>query len=92
MLALSFENVGVTPQNRYEVYVDPSDMLVKQWAYYPEAAMDTPAFMLPWDDYDTYGSLKLASNRGERDISEIQVMTEVPEALFQDINTYQLTN
>ena len=92
MLALSFEDVGVTPQNRYEVYVDPTDMLVKQWAYYPEAAMDTPAFMLPWDDYDTYGSLKLASNRGERDISEIQVMTEVPEAFFQDVNTYQLTN
>ena len=90
VVELQFENVGVTPQNKYQVYVDPTDHLVKQWAYYPEAAMDTPQFMLPWDNYETYGSLKLASDRGERDINNIQVMNEVPDADFEDAGTFKL--
>ena len=90
LLELRFDGVGVTPQNKYQVYVDPVDHLVKQWAYYPEAALDTPQFMLPWDDYQTYGSLQLASDRGERDISDIQVMSEVPESEFTDMSTFRL--
>ena len=90
VLELHFDGVGVTPQNKYQVYVDPEDHLVKQWAYYPEAAMDTPQFMLPWDDYDTYGSLQLAGDRGERDISDIQVMNDVPEDDFEDMSAFKL--
>ena len=90
VLELRFDQVGVTPQNKYQVYIDPEDHLVKQWAYYPEASMDTPRFMLPWDEYETYGSLKLSGNRGERDISDIQVMDNVPETDFQDVATFML--
>ncbi len=90
MVTLQFENVGVTPQNRYDVYVDPADKLVKQWAYFPEAATDTPAFMLPWDDYQAYGSLQLAGNRGERDISDIQVMDNVDASLFERTDAFLL--
>ena len=90
VLELRFDGVGVTPQNKYNVFVDPKDHLVKQWAYYPEASLDTPRFMLPWDGYKTYGSLKLAGNRGERDISDIRVMNQVPEADFEDVHTFKL--
>ena len=92
VLELRFEGVGVTPQNRYQVYVDPEDHLVKQWAYYPEAAIDTPRFVLPWNDYQTYGSLKLGGDRGERDISDIQVLEEVPTAMFEDVGSFELGN
>ena len=92
VLELQFEGVGVTPQNKYRVFVDPSDHLVKQWAYYPEASMDTPAFMLPWDEYKSYGSLQLSGNRGERDISDIRVMDNVPETDFQDVTTFTLSS
>lgn len=92
VLELRFDGVGVTPQNKYEVYVDPEDHLVKQWAYYPEAAMDTPGFVLPWDDYQTYGSLKLGGDRGERDISGIQVLDDVPTAMFEDVGSFELGN
>ena len=92
VLELHFDGVGVTPQNKYQVFVDPEDHLVKQWAFYPEAAMDTPRFVLPWDGYDTYGSLKLAGNRGERNISDIQVMNDVPEEDFEDLSTFKLSS
>jgi hypothetical protein len=90
VLELRFEEVGVTPQNKYRVFVDPEDHLVKQWAYYPEAAMDTPRFVLPWDGYQTYGSLKLGGDRGERDISNIQVLDTVPTSAFRDVSAFTL--
>ena len=91
VLELRFDGVGVTPQNKYEVYVDPEDHLVKQWAFYPEAVMDTPRFVLPWNDYQTYGSLKLGGDRGERDISDIQVPEEVPTAMFEEVGSFELS-
>ncbi|MGB3848474.1 MAG: hypothetical protein WA958_00790 [Tunicatimonas sp.] len=90
VLELRFEEVGVTPQNKYRVFVDPEDHLVKQWAYYPEAAMDTPRFVLPWNGYQTYGSLKLGGDRGERNISNIQVLDTVPTSAFQDVSAFTL--
>ena len=90
VLELHFDGVGVTPQNKYEVFIDPEDHLVKQWAFYPEAAMDTPRFVLPWENYETYGSLQLAGERGDRDINDIRVMNDVPEEDFEDINTFRL--
>ncbi|CAN0556155.1 unnamed protein product, partial [Laminaria digitata] len=32
MLQLTFESVGLTPQNKYHVYVDKETMLVSQWS------------------------------------------------------------
>ncbi|CAN0528999.1 unnamed protein product, partial [Scytosiphon promiscuus] len=34
VLELTFREVGVTPQNKYHVYVDKNSNLVNQWAFY----------------------------------------------------------
>jgi hypothetical protein len=34
ILQLTFNAVGVTPENKYWLYVDKEDHLIKQWAYY----------------------------------------------------------
>ena len=90
VLELRFENVGVTPQNKYRVYVDPNDYMVKQWAFYPQAEMDTPRFITPWAEYEKYGSIMLGGDRGERDITDIEVMESVPEGTFTDLGSFQL--
>lgn len=90
VLELRFDSVGDTPQNKYRVYVDPQDHLVKQWAYYPEATMDTPRFVTPWTEYEEHGSLLLSGDRGERDITEIEVMESIPEGTFTDAQDFQL--
>ena len=41
VLELTFDNVGDTPENKYRVYVDMEDNLVKQWAYYQDARQDS---------------------------------------------------
>lgn len=79
-LQLTFDSVGVTPENRYYVYVDTADYLVRQWAYFPKANMDAPRFVLPWKEYQKYGRIMLSGNRGEYSISDIKVMDEWPES------------
>lgn len=81
-LRLTFDAVGVTPQNAYYVWVAKSDTLVRQWAYYREASDSVPGFIYPWNDYQTYGKIKLSGNRGERGLSEIEVLEEVDASFF----------
>lgn len=82
VLELRFKNVGFTPENKYRVYVDQNDHLVKQWAFYPQASMDTPRFVTPWEGYQKYGDIMLAGGRGDREITNIEVMQDVPDSMF----------
>ncbi len=82
ILQLTFSEVGVTPQNRYEVYVSKERKLVAQWAFYRVADQQTPDFNLPWGDYKEYSGVLLATDRGERDITELEVMDTPPEGTF----------
>lgn len=86
VLKLQFEDVGFTPNNKYLVYVDKDEPLIKQWAFFPQASMDTPRFVTPWADYKKYGSILLSGDRGERDITNIQVMEKVPDSAFTSMD------
>lgn len=77
-LKLTFDSVGVTPNNMYYIYVDTAENLVRQWAYYPESTMDEPGFVLPWNNYQRHGNIMLSGDRGQYKISDIEVMEEWP--------------
>ncbi|MDH5400606.1 MAG: hypothetical protein OEX02_20805 [Cyclobacteriaceae bacterium] len=83
VLQLTFENVGVTPQNKYEVWVDKSDHLVKQWAFFREASQDSADGIWPWDNYKPYGSLLLSGDRSDdRGPKNIRVFNELPDEVY----------
>src|SRR5262249_18879636 len=42
VLVMTFAGVGVTPQNKYDVYVAQDSGLVEQWAYYEKASDAKP--------------------------------------------------
>ncbi len=86
VLALTFENVGNTPQNKYQVYVDPSSNLIVQWDYFSNATDETPRISNPWADYKRHGNILLSGNRGERGLTNIGVYDSVPEAVFSDFS------
>ncbi|WP_299453867.1 hypothetical protein [uncultured Microscilla sp.] len=90
VLTLSFKNVGDTPQNKYEVYIDQQSKLVTQWAYFKEASQDSANFVMPWLDYQKYGNLMLSGNRGRAKLSNIQVVDSVPEKLFTSFDKVTL--
>ncbi|NKB66288.1 MAG: hypothetical protein GKR89_04435 [Candidatus Latescibacteria bacterium] len=82
ILSLTFAGVGVTPQNKYEVFVDNEEGLVTQWAFYPKAADTEPRFVGPWANWQPYGAIWLSDARGERGHTDLAVFDELPESVF----------
>lgn len=81
-LQMTFKDVGVTPQNKYHVWVDKNNHLVTQWAYFREYSQDKPNFVLPWKNYEKYGNILLSGDRGERQITDIAVYENPPNGIF----------
>jgi len=81
-LQLTFDEVGVTPQNKYYVWVNRNSYLVTQWAYFRENSMEEPNFITPWADYNKYGEILLSGGRGDRQLTDIAVPDRVPEGTF----------
>ncbi|MEL7006457.1 MAG: hypothetical protein AAFN93_27575, partial [Bacteroidota bacterium] len=65
VLELNFEGVGNTPNNKYEVFVDRSDNLIKQWSYFKDAAQDSVSATWPWNNYQEYQGVMLSSDRSD---------------------------
>ena len=83
ILVLTFAEVGVTPQNKYEVWVDKETKLVSQWAFYGNASDAEPRFIGPWNNWQEYGSIMLSDNRGERGHTDVAVFTQLQESVFK---------
>ncbi len=77
-LQLTFQDVGVTPENKYVVYVDKETNLVSQWDFYTNFEDEEPRFSNPWKEYKPYNGLMLSSSRGgERGMEDIAVGEEL---------------
>lgn len=91
VLQLTFREVGVTPQNKYLVYVSHADRLVCQWAYFREASDENPSFRLLWRNYQQHGRIKLSGDREARQLTDIAVFDELPETLYQSLGPVDLS-
>ncbi|MDE2956621.1 MAG: hypothetical protein OXU68_06410 [Bacteroidota bacterium] len=97
ILTLTFSDVGLTPDNRYEVYVDRKSMLVGQWSYYRGAADQEPGFTLPWQNWQLYGDIMLSDSRGMRtdgtpfELPNVGVYDDLPDSMFEDPSRLDLS-
>jgi hypothetical protein len=82
LLQMTFKNVGVTPDNKYHVWVDQTTRLVSQWAFFEKYTDEKPRFTNPWADYQKYGNILLSSSRGEGRMGNIEVLETVPVGIF----------
>ncbi|WP_299760372.1 DUF6503 family protein [uncultured Pontibacter sp.] len=86
VLEMTFENVGLTPQNKYKVWVDKEQGLVTQWAFFRNYEDAEPTFTRRWSDYRDYGSIKLASDRSnpqsDFELFHIAAPAKVPDKVF----------
>ncbi len=91
VLELTFSEVGVTPNNKYEVFIDKSDSLVKQWSYFREARQDSASAIWPWDNYQSYNGLLLSTDRSDnRGPKNVKVYEQVPDAVFESFEVPEL--
>ncbi|MEO1254147.1 MAG: hypothetical protein AAFY41_04545 [Bacteroidota bacterium] len=86
VVSLAFKDVGITPQNIYEVWIDTESKLVTQWAYYQDSTKLEPSFITPWADYKQYGKILLSGNRGRNSLSNIQVLESTPQNIFTEFD------
>jgi hypothetical protein len=85
VLELTFEpGVGVTPQNRYEVFVARDSGLVEQWSFFREASDAEPAFSLPWAKWQRFGEILLATDHGQGKDWALAVHAALPASVFDD--------
>ncbi|MCG8606318.1 hypothetical protein MJD09_15205 [bacterium] len=84
VLQLTFEGVGVTPENKYEVFVNKDSKLVEQWSFFRQASDDQPRFSTPWHEWEQHGKILLSGNRGERGHSDIAVFDELSASVFEN--------
>ncbi|WP_143434887.1 hypothetical protein [Hymenobacter roseosalivarius] len=86
ILQMTFKDVGVTPENRYEIRVLRNSGLVQEWSYFAKAADPQPAFRRRWSDYAQHGNILLASDRSDPTkparIADIAVRQTVPAGLM----------
>jgi len=84
VLELTFEGVGDTPENKYDIYIDKKDNLVKQWAFYPNKNLEEPARVWPWDNYQDFNGLLLSGERSDKGgPSEIKVYDKMGDSVFE---------
>jgi hypothetical protein len=84
-LILTFKDVGVTPQNKYKLYVDIKEKLVRYWAYYTDAKQDTANWVRPWDNYQRLGNILLSGDRSDKSgPANVKVYDTLPNAVFTE--------
>jgi len=90
VLQMTFKNVGVTPQNRYEVLVNRATGLVEEWAYFAKADDAQPAFRRRWNEYAKHGLLLLAAGRSDAAkparLDHIAQVQTLPEGIMTSPN------
>ncbi|WP_221412701.1 hypothetical protein [Fulvivirga lutimaris] len=87
VLQLSFEEVGDTPENKYEVFITEKDSLVKQWSYYAQASQDSASAVWPWDNYKEYNGLMLSADRSDnKGPHDVKIFDQVPDAAFENFD------
>lgn len=91
ILQLTFEEVGKTPDNKYEVFVDKNSSLVSQWSYYPSAMDTVPRMVTPWAKYEKKGAILLSGDRGQLQLTDINVFDSLAEEVFTSLDPIDLS-
>jgi len=85
VISLTFKNVGLTPNNKFHVYIDKKSKLLVQWNYFRDAADSSPHFFTPWKNYQRFGNILLSNDRGDgprRIHVGLGVYDELPATVF----------
>ena len=85
VLELTYNEVGKTPENKYLVYVDKNTRMIGQWDYYKNATDSFPRLSTPWGEWKKMGNIMLSKDRGDRDLSDVEVLESVPANTFNTL-------
>lgn len=84
LLQMTFAGVGVTPDNKYQVWVDKKTRLVTQWAYFEKFSDEKAVLSNAWGGYKRCGKILLSPERGSRGtLDPVEVLEIVPDEMWK---------
>ncbi|MEM7260621.1 MAG: hypothetical protein AAF488_01430 [Planctomycetota bacterium] len=86
LLELTFvEGAGVTPKNKYRVYVAQDTGLIEQWDFFLNATDNSPRLSTSWGEWKQYGKIWLSTQRSAYRLKDVAVFEKaLPESVFTD--------
>ena len=64
VVKVTFESVGLTPQDTYWAYIDPADHLMKKWDFFLQGwPAEHGRSSANWEDWQEFNGIKLALNK-----------------------------
>lgn len=86
VIELTFDNVGLTPQNKYHVYVDRESGMICQWEYYGNSHDPEPSIVNLWNDWKEYNGVWMSTGRGpdRRPVTNLAMPEDLPGSVFTD--------
>ena len=88
VVELTFDAVGLTPQNKYRGFVDPETDRMAYWQHFTDADDPEPRFTMAWTDWQRMGPILLSPTRVDLDgnlalsFEELEASTTVPDDVF----------
>jgi len=86
VVKLSFDDVGLTPQNQYLAFINPQTWLMERWYHFPKEGAEPLKF--DWNNWQKFGPIMLATEKPALDGSltirfdNVRVATSVPAHAF----------
>lgn len=94
VIRLSFEDVGLTPKDRYWLYADRETGRLDRWGFILQGQSRNTPSLFRWTDYERFstpaGTLRVATRKealgGQRAIltDQVRMPEEVPQEMFTD--------
>jgi hypothetical protein len=88
VVRLTFDDVGLTPQNQYLAYISPESGLMERWYHFSRA--DAEPSISDWTAWREFGPIRLATEKpnaagtGMIRFDNVRVETRVPDGAFDD--------
>lgn len=86
VIDLTFNNVGLTPNNRFRVFIDKKSGMICQWEYFKNRDDKEPGFIRPWNQWEEYDGMWLATGRGDQNhnVTNLALPKSLPRSVFTD--------
>lgn len=88
VVELTFDAVGLTPQNKYRAFVNPESGIMELWQHFRSADDTEPSFTMAWTDWEDHGPIWLSSRRENREgeatiyFQDLRAETTLPTGVF----------
>ena len=70
--------VGLTPRNKYIIWINKESFLIEKWAFYMDRDDTKPTIITKWGNYQEFEGVLLSLDREYYQITDVGVLDQLP--------------